>query len=365
MDDFVFINATAIVDGGGLTMLNNLIKHILSIKNNRRYYLFTSMDEKYFNGFNSEKITIVGHVKGKKLIQRIFWDNFGLIKWSKKNGVYAHKIITMQNTGCRYIKGTEQYVYIQNCLPFEKKYKWSLLKKDERKLWFYKNIFSIIQRLTIKPSYNLIVQSYYIKELVKKTYPKNKYFVIMPRIKVQKPRHALNFNDGFFHIIYPASSMKYKNHEVLINALYLMPDKYKEKVRLHFTISKDHEASKKIVRDIKKKGLSKNIILDGNLKYEELTSLYLSADLLAYPSYIETIGLPLIEGALYNLPVLAAKMPYAEEVIKDYEGAYFVPPFDVSKWCSSIINLMDMGAKRNNNYLFSMNLKYNNWEEIL
>ena len=58
-----------------------------------------------------------------------------------------------------------------------------------------------------------------------------------------------------------------------------------------------------------------------------------------FPSYIETFGLPLIEAASFGIPILAADMDYAREVMVDYEGVKFLDYKDVKLWAKNIILL--------------------------
>ena len=73
--------------------------------------------------------------------------------------------------------------------------------------------------------------------------------------------------------------------------------------------------------------------------------LYKNADALLFPSYIETLGLPLLEAAAFGLPVLAADVDYAHEVLKDYEGVRYIDVFDYEGWARKIKNDIDLCHK--------------------
>ena len=45
---------------------------------------------------------------------------------------------------------------------------------------------------------------------------------------------------------------------------------------------------------------------------------------LVFPSYIETIGLPLLEARSVGAPILAADCLYARDGVEDYEKAEFL-----------------------------------------
>ena len=60
---------------------------------------------------------------------------------------------------------------------------------------------------------------------------------------------------------------------------------------------------------------------------------------MVFPSYIETYGLPLIEAASLGVPIIAADLPYAREVLDGYEGVTFVPYDDAEGWSRAISEL--------------------------
>jgi glycosyltransferase involved in cell wall biosynthesis len=64
-----------------------------------------------------------------------------------------------------------------------------------------------------------------------------------------------------------------------------------------------------------------------------------------FPSYIETFGLPLIEAGNFGMPILAADMNYAREVIGDYEGVKFLNYKDSKLWAENIVDLYNKRIK--------------------
>lgn len=64
-----------------------------------------------------------------------------------------------------------------------------------------------------------------------------------------------------------------------------------------------------------------------------------------FPSYIETFGLPLVEAASFGMPILAAEMDYAREVMGDYEGVKFLDHKDSKLWAENIIDLYNKRIK--------------------
>ena len=53
-----------------------------------------------------------------------------------------------------------------------------------------------------------------------------------------------------------------------------------------------------------------------------------ASSVLVFPSYIETIGLPLLEARSVGAPILAADCLYARDGVGDYERVKFFETFD-------------------------------------
>ena len=67
--------------------------------------------------------------------------------------------------------------------------------------------------------------------------------------------------------------------------------------------------------------LNQNLFYLENISDQELTQLYSSSDALIVASQAEGFGLPLIESAYHNLPIIARDIPVFREVAKEY--AYY------------------------------------------
>jgi len=69
---------------------------------------------------------------------------WGLKKWSLKNHIKANLVISFQNTGIRYYNDIKQLIYLHQSIPFSEGVNWDFFNKNERILWFYKNIYKKI-----------------------------------------------------------------------------------------------------------------------------------------------------------------------------------------------------------------------------
>lgn len=353
MKRIIFVNVTAATEGGALTILRQFLEGISTYSsNNIIYYIFCSLKE--LEVYENENIKIINNIKGKKWLDRIKWDLYGLKKWSKKRGIKGNLIISFQNNGSNYYSDVVQLIYLHQSIPFVENVKWNFINKNERLLWFYKNIYKKIIKYTIRKSSYIVVQTEWVKSAAIKQFNWNpkKISVVKPNIKnipVEKVT-KIDFNDNKFHIFYPANTAVYKNHEIIVNALkYIKESKsgIYGNIIIHFTFDKNisNNRDTELLSSIKKLQVVEQIKFEGKLPYERILSFYKSCDLLVFPSYIETFGLPLIEAASFGLPILVANLPYAREVIGGYKGAKFLDYKDAKLWAKNIIDLYNKRIK--------------------
>ncbi|MGR3930424.1 glycosyltransferase [Pseudocitrobacter faecalis] len=150
-----------------------------------------------------------------------------------------------------------------------------------------------------------------------------------------------NLNEMKF--IYPAADYKYKNHDVVIDAIHHLGSEYlkRNNIVILFTVGKDSRLKSKV--DCL--GLSKHILFIGSKSAKELNDIYNSSYSLIFASKIESFGLPLVEAACKGLYIIAPSLPYAKEAIEDYDHVYFADPDDVSMWVDAIKKSIEQRSK--------------------
>lgn len=339
MPKVIFVNATAATEGGILSILIQFLENAAKyLDKSYKCYIFCSLD---LSKYSSENIIIVNIDNAKKWIDRLKWDMYGLKKWSVKNNIKPDLILSLQNTGVKSFNNIKQILYIHQSLPFANEAKWSLFKRKEIKYWFYKNIYKRIIKFTVNKNTNIIVQTEWMKNAIIRDFKidDKKISVVKPnisKINIDNVKEAALNNDKY-NIFYPANGYLYKNHLILIKALSSVKEQNAEifdKLSLHLTLNYvDSDIANYIDEDIKDK-----VIFHGSMSLDEVYSFYKACDLLVFPSYIETFGLPLIEGAYFGIPILAADMSYSREVIGEYDGVRFLKYSDENEWAKGIID---------------------------
>lgn len=329
----IFVNATAATEGGILTVLIQFIDQIQSRKIDKfKYYIFVSTDIDVYG----ENIKIIRDIKGKKMIDRLKWDIFGMKKWAQNNHLQPDLIISLQNTGV-FFKDIPQIVYLHQPLPYAERSKWSLFKCDERKLWVYKNIYKLWIDFTIRKKAYVVVQTYWMKDaLIKRGYLKDKIIISKPNISNINIDNVKAVEDKVKYLFYPAADYKYKNHMIIIKAIRKMSDDgvlKGNKFKIIFTLSKDSIVYKNAV----KFGVAEYIEAVGQIPYEKVLSYYKGCQAVLFPSYIETFGLPLIESSAFGKKLLVSDCEYSREVLTQYELAKYILFDDENKWAMELM----------------------------
>lgn len=334
----IFVNATALTSGGGLVTLKQFLENIPE-NINFTYFIFCS-DYSLEDEYNNNNIKYI-YPKYKTGLGRIYWDMFGLKKWSNDNYVKPDLIISLQNTTIRFFNDKiPQISYVMQAIPFVDK-NWNFFKKQERTLWFYKNIYPFFMSMNLGEKHYVVTQSKWIKyEFSNKFhFPLEKIFAIRPIININSSSKKINFDENTFNIFCPSSAFIYKNNIEIVNALIYLKKINEDisNIKIHITINEDDDIDLKNVID--NNNLNENFNFLGRVSYDSILKNYASSDVVVFPSYLETFGLPLLEAASFGKPIIGANEAYAQEVIGEYEGASLININSPQLWGETILKI--------------------------
>jgi glycosyltransferase involved in cell wall biosynthesis len=331
----IFVNATAATHEGGLkTIVDQFVNGIPANDTENEYYIF--INPLYNPILKPENCNFI-QINAKSSLKRIYWDLYGMKRWSIKNSVIPDKILSLQNTGVNF-DSIEQYIYLHTPLPFVR-FNWNIFRKQERNLWIYKHLYPYFIKNSIKDNTFLIVQSAWLKKEVC-----NYFKIDSSKVIINVPSYNLCYSQNlktpnktqeklFF---YPAADYKYKNHETIINALSLLKkrnSKEYNRIKVAFTLTQDSYVYKLAL----KAGVADNVEFLGLLDKTKMNSMYSKSIALLFPSYIETFGLPLIEAASFGKQIYCARENYADDVIGEYIGVKFINAFDTETWMKILV----------------------------
>lgn len=316
----IIVNATALDRSGALSILRQFIDNIPS---ESQWLIFTPDNVELSTNKKNVRLEQISGVK--PMLRRLYWDVFGLNKWLIKNNIIPLAAISLQNTGFRVEGKIPQFIYYHQPLPFYSN-KWNPLNHNQRAFWFYKYIYPFFVKLFINKNTEIFVQLEFIKNgfISRFHHPKNKVSVYTPSVNTPFVKYKDAGLSEKLALIYPAMPHFYKNHEVIEEAL----ENTSRDVEIVFTIPLD-----------KIQNVDKRIRTIGMQPQEKIWELYKTYDALLFPSYIETFGLPLLEAALVGMPIVAADLPYAREVLNGYEGVKYVKYDDPKAWAEAIDKL--------------------------
>lgn len=361
----IFVNATAADVGGLKSIVDHFLTHISKSEEENTYYIFVSND--HFNTFKSEKIIII-NTNSKKWIKRLLWDSNGMKRWANKNNIIPNQIISLQNTAVNF-KNVNQIIYLHTPIPFVE-YEWKLTKKNQRKLWFYKNIYPFFIKLFLNNNCSIVVQANWLKKRVssRMKVSENRIFVIKPDFSLKQEDIDMLLNvdsnrksSDQISMFYPAIDYVYKNHLTILKALKKLKDENNSLYqKLVFVITVDEQSD--TYKYAKQLGIEDAIKFLGKVPFSEIVKEYKRSNFVLFPSYIETAGLPLLEAAYFKKLIICSDEVYARELIGDYKGVHFTPSLNVDEWKRKIEHHAEANIPL---YEYTINKSANSWDQLL
>ncbi|WP_109398943.1 glycosyltransferase [Proteus sp. TJ1640] len=271
-------------------------------------------------------------------IKRIFYD---IYKYPTINEKKYSLCINFQNIPIR--TNIKQIVYYHQAIPFSE-IKFSPFKKSSRKLWLYKNFYLLFFKMNINYLNYLIVQAEWMKDSVHSKFnlPKEKIFIIEPKVNILHNEDDIFDEEDIKHhniLFYPAYGHEYKNHKIIIDSIKNIGIDYlkKHNIKIIFTIDKEHNLAKGIINT----PLEDYFLFIGKISREKVFYYYRLSSIILFPSILETYGLPLKEASLLNKNIIASNLPYAKEVLKDYDKIIFCCPYNKVDWALKIKKIIE------------------------
>lgn len=308
----VLVIDVAASEGGALTILESFYKYIKDYDKSNEYIFVLS--DYYLLEDDNIKIDVYSDVK-KSYLNRLKFD----YHYGKKliNKWHPDVIFSMQNTIFYSTDNIHQVVYMHQSIPFQNLKKFNILNTKERKLAIVQYFIGYFIKKSVKRANKVIVQTNWVKEaVIKKTkIDEEKIMAIFPDFNYQEitktNKKYLNTSEFF----YPASNEIYKNHECIYNAVDILNKGNQYEFKVYLTVNGDS---------------SERINNCGYINHDKVFE-NMKTKVLIFPSYIETVGLPLLEAKLIGTIILASDTPFSHEILDDYENVYFFNPFNANE----------------------------------
>ncbi|TET79718.1 MAG: glycosyltransferase family 1 protein [Candidatus Cloacimonadota bacterium] len=132
----------------------------------------------------------------------------------------------------------------------------------------------------------------------------------------------------FPYILWVGKLFSHKNLPRLLHAFAKLIETSKMKCRLVICGMRSWGYSP-LVKTVKELGLQGKVIFKGYVPHNKLKPIYSNACLFAFPSLIETFGLPILEAMSYGVPVITSNYGAMAEIAGD--AALLVDPYSVDE----------------------------------
>ncbi len=320
--------------GGALSVLKDFYNEYKGNENNEYIFVVSKPELEEAKNINVLRYPWIK----KSWLHRFYFDIFIAPKIIKTHGV--DEILSLQNVIIPYTK-VKQTVYVHNSLPFAE-YRFKFF--ENKLLWVYQNVISRSIFNSIKKADKVIVQTQWMKKACIENLKVNheKIKVVPPRINIEVKKYFKPTKESLSTFFYPASGVEFKNHSVIVEACSELKKEGIDNFRVIFTLNGcENKNVSKLYKKIKEESLPIEFI--GNISREEVFENY-TKSVLIFPSYIETVGMPLIEARMHETPILASDCEFSHEILYGYNKVNYFNPFDINNLCSIFYSLI-----KNNN----------------
>jgi len=338
----IYISAVNVKGGGPSTVVKKIVLNALKyVGHDDQILIITNsiFNEVVLQEFRDVRIKpcIYDWVL-RSLLHRLFFEYIYLPFSLRKKEI---DIWISLNDVSSFISAKKRFVYFHNPSPFiEFRYFFCFPLLFLIFGFFYNFIYLI----NSKNYDGVIVQQSWIARLVKKRYNLKNVKVARPvdsifDVDFKMPIDECRSANETVKFVYPAFPRAFKNHKVIIDAIKIVRARLPGKFEVVFTLSGSENS------------YSKNIYLEGanipELKFvgmlsaEEMNDIYRKSQVLIFPSYLETWGLPISEAKDNGLVVFLANLPYAREVAGDYLNKFFFEPNSSKELSNLMISFME------------------------
>lgn len=294
----------------------------------------------------------------KNYLNRIYYEDVFFYRFSSRQHVDIW--FSLHDMTPR-VKADRIYTYCHNPSPFIKKDITKL--KYSWKVYLFSYFYKYVYRWNIKAATAIIVQQDWMRQEFLRMYPIDQVIVARPNLE-EKVFTDKSGENGVFTFIYAAYPRYFKNYEVILEACRLLEQKGTENFQVWLTID---GSENRYSRELKKKYAGvKTVQWLGLLPREELFHRYESANMMIFPSTVETWGLPISEFKGTGKGMLLANLPYAHESIGDYGKVSFFAPRDAVQLSQLMDNCVEHTIQFETNKANKVSEPYcKDWAELI
>lgn len=319
------ISATNLVEGGGLKVLRDCVD--AAVRLGDRMAITVIVHDRRL--LARDDVTIIEMTAAKSSwLRRVYTEYHEFRALSER--IRPDVWLSLHDMTPNVVAG-RQYVYCHNPAPF--------YRPSWRQMWHepsfaaFNLFYGLLYRINIQRNAGVIVQQDWLrKEFIQRYHPAA-VITAAPSLEVQAEKYAVATRPAQA-FLYPALPRTFKNMEVLCRAVRLLSKDpaWHGEVRLTIDGTENRYARwiATLATDLPA------IRLVGRQDSAGMQRHYDEADVVLFPSTLETWGLPITEAKARGKPLLVADLPYAYETLGQYNGARFLDPGDAGAWAAAM-----------------------------
>lgn len=334
----IVISGVNLTEAGGLKVFKDAIR---AFSGSEKFSVTCLVhDVHLFEGFDHSRIKFIEYSDVKSSwIKRVLFEYVACksISTSLTPDIWLSMHDMTPNTKCPV-----KLVYCHNPAPFYNPGLKDLIFEPKLVLfaWFYK----LLYRINIRKNDAVIVQQAWLGKFFDSKFNVNRYIVAKPIAETESYDQVVikPFDQQELIIFYPSLARTFKNFELLLQAMeYLKLSDHGaySKVRLRLTI--DQNSNRYASSLVKQYGSLEQVDFLGTLSFSEVKREYERCDIVAFPSKLETWGLPISESKQFAKPLLLADLPYARETLGNYNSACFIDSDDFRGLAITITKVLE------------------------
>lgn len=311
----ILVNDVAASYGGAMEVLKDFYYFIATDAECKKHQWILLLNDSYFEEMPNICVISMPEVK-KNWIYRLVFDIRTVKKIAEEYQV--DYVISLQNILGFGLK-QRCCVYIHQSIPFQSQKKFSFLKKTERIFAVYQYLIGFLIKQSAKKADVVAVQTHWMKKAVSqltRCTPEKIVVVDFERDNREGQIDKRSQSTDRREFFYPAFQSIYKNQMLIDQACCELERRGINDISVKLTTEDTY--------------ISKLIKPIGRISHDEVETMY-HKSVLIFPSYIETIGLPLKEAAKCGTIILAADCEYAHETLANYDNAYYFDPFNATE----------------------------------
>lgn len=339
----IVVNDIAASYGGAMSILKQFYNYI-KYNDDKNEWIFI-LSGNYLE--ETERIKIVLNTDVKKSgLHKLWFDFFSGRNFI--NNLNPDLVLSLQNIITFGVKAP-QIVYIHQSIPFQSEKKFSFFKSNERAIAIIQYLIGWVIKLSAKKADKIIVQTNWMKEAVLKSIKQSdkQCLVALPDVQKFDDTIDISLEKRFF---YPTNCEIYKNIDIIVKACDILNRSGIDDYTVDLTLSENFIEHKNI----------NNI---GRLDFNQMFNAYRTS-VLVFPSYIETVGLPLLEAKQVGTLIFAADCMYSKEVLSDYPNAYFFDYKNPSRLANLMSDYLSGKIKLKNTHI-SNNTVTTSWSKVV